>query len=150
VRERFALSVSVFVIVRSGEKVLLLRRANTGWKDGFFSLPAGRHDGAETLVQAATRELEEETSLHAEVHDMKLVHLLHCHTGDSGGEWLGAFFEAEKWSGEPTLVENEKHDQLGWYSLCDLSGNTIPYTRQGIELSQMRVAFSAYGWPAAV
>lgn len=149
-RERFVLSVSVFVIVRSGEKVLLLRRANTGWKDGFYSLPAGGHDGNETLTAAAVRELKEETSLHAEVGDMKLVHLLHCNTGDSGGEWIGAFFEAQKWAGEPTLVENEKHDQLGWHSIYDLPSNTIPYTRQGIELSQQQVAFSVYGWPISV
>lgn len=149
-RKRFAMSVSVFVIVRSGEKVLLLRRANTGWKDGFFSLPAGGHDGNETLAAAAVRELKEETSIHAEVSDMKLVHLLHCNTGDSGSEWLGAFFEAEKWSGKPLLVENEKHDQIGWYDICDLPSNTIPYTKQGIELSQQQVAFSAYGWPISV
>lgn len=148
-RERFGVSVSVFVIVRSGEQMLLLRRANTGWKDGFFSLPAGGHDGAETLAAAAARELKEETSLHAEVCDMKLVHLLHCNTGDSGGEWLGAFFEAEKWSGEPHLAESEKHDRIGWYAIGDLPSNTIPYTRQGIELSQRKVAFSVYGWPTS-
>jgi len=71
------LSVSVFVIVRSSEKILLIRRANTGWRDGFFSLPAGGHDGAETLAAAAVRELQEETSLSAKEEDMKLVHLLH-------------------------------------------------------------------------
>jgi 8-oxo-dGTP pyrophosphatase MutT (NUDIX family) len=145
-RERFALSVSVFVIVRSADQVLLLRRANTGWKDGFFSLPAGRHDGAETLAAAAVRELREETSLHAEEHDMELVHLLHCNSGDSGGEWLGAFFEAKKWSGEPRLVENEKHDLLDWHSIGDLPSNTIPYTRQGIEFGLKQIPFSAYGW----
>ena len=103
-RERFTLSVSVFVIVRSGKHVLLLRRANTGWKDGFISLPAGAHDGTETLAAAAARELEEETSLRADQQDMRLVHLLHCNAGDSGGEWLGVFFQAQRWRGEPTLL----------------------------------------------
>jgi len=145
-RERFTLSVSGFVIVRSGKQVLLLRRANTGWKDGLFSLPAGAHDGSETLAAAAARELEEETSLRAEAQDMRLVHLLHCNAGDSGGEWLGVFFQAQRWSGEPTLVEPEKHDQIGWYSIDDLPPNTIAYTRQGIELGLQQISFSEYGW----
>ncbi len=149
-RERYSLSVSIFVIVRSGERVLLLRRANTGWKDGFYSLPAGGHDGAETLAAAAARELMEETSLHADEQDLKLVHLLHCAMGDSGDEWLGAFFEAERWTGEPRLVENAKHDHLGWHAISELPSNTIPYTRQGIELAQQQITFSVYGWqPAA-
>lgn len=143
--ERFKLSVSVFVIVRMEERVLMIRRANTGWKDGFFSLPAGRHDGAETLAAAAARELKEETSLHVDEQNLKLVHLLHCNTPDSGGEWLGAFFEAEKCAGEPRLVETDKHDQLGWYPLSDLPANTISYTRQAIVLSQKQIPFSSYG-----
>jgi 8-oxo-dGTP diphosphatase len=145
-RTRFTLSVSVFVIVRSGKHVLLLRRATTGWQDGFFSLPAGAHDGAETLAAAAARELEEETSLHADEQDLRLVHLLHCNSGDSGGEWLAVFFEAQRWSGEPILVEPEKHDQIGWYAIDDLPLNTIAYTRQGIELGLQQISFSDYGW----
>jgi len=145
-RDRFTLSVSVFVIVRTSERVLLLRRANTGWKDGFFSLPAGGHDGAETLAAAAVRELQEETSLCAKEEDMKLVHLLHCKAGDAGGEWLGAFFEAERWSGNPWLAESAKHDNIGWHLISELPANIIPYTKQGIELSQQNIPFSSYGW----
>jgi 8-oxo-dGTP pyrophosphatase MutT (NUDIX family) len=41
-------NVSVFAIALRGSEVLLLRRARTGWKDGFYRLPAGGHDGGET------------------------------------------------------------------------------------------------------
>lgn len=147
-RQRFTLSVSVFVIIREGAKVLLLRRANTGWKDGFLSLPAGAHDGKETLAQAAARELREETSLIVAEADLKLAHLLHCQSGDSGEEWLGAFFVAEKCSGVPQLLERAKHDHIGWYAMDELPENLIPYTRQGLELSAQNVAFSTFGWPS--
>ncbi|MEC5385063.1 NUDIX domain-containing protein [Uliginosibacterium sp. H3] len=145
-RQRFALSVSVFVIVRDGPQVLLLRRANTGWKDGFLSLPAGAHDGAETLAQAAVRELREETGISAAEADMRLVHLMHCRAGDTGGEWLGAFFVAENWSGTPALLEAGKHDHIAWYAIDALPENLIPYTRQGIECSGRGEAFSSFGW----
>lgn len=145
-RQRFALSVSVFVIVRNAQnQVLLLRRANTGWHDGHFSLPAGGHDGAEPLAAAAARELCEETGLRASTDDLQLVHLLHCAAGDSGTEWLGAFFSAEGWSGTPQLMEPDKHDHLGWHALDALPGNTIAYVRQGIESGLRGVRFSTFG-----
>ncbi|MFT3735495.1 MAG: NUDIX domain-containing protein [Rhodocyclaceae bacterium] len=145
-RERFQLSVSVFMLVRDDRRVLLLRRANTGWKDGFFSLPAGAHDGGETLAEAAARELREETGLQANAQDMELAHLMHCHSGDAGGEWMGAFFLASRWTGVPRITEQDKHDQLDWFSIDALPGNTIPYTRQGITLALQGVPYSTHGW----
>jgi 8-oxo-dGTP diphosphatase len=124
--------------------------ARTGWKDGFFSLPAGSHDGSETLAAAAARELREETSLQADEQDMRFVHLLHCSSGDSDNEWLGAFFVAERWSGTPRLMEPDKHDDIGWYAMDRLPDNIIPYARQGLLLGMQQVAFSAHGWPSSV
>lgn len=146
-RQRFALNVSVFVIVRRAHEVLMLRRAGTGWKDGCYSLPAGGHDGGESLAEAAARELREETSLLAAPADMTLQHLMHCQAGDTGGEWLGAFFLAERWTGEPRLMEPERHDWIGWHPLDALPANTIPYTRQGIALACQQQTFSTHGWP---
>jgi 8-oxo-dGTP pyrophosphatase MutT (NUDIX family) len=145
-RQRFSLSVSVFVIVRDAEqKLLLLRRAHTGWHDGSFSLPAGGHDGAQPLAASAARELREETGLQASADDLRLVHLLHCAAGDAGTEWLGAFFSAESWTGTPALMEPEKHDHLDWHALQALPANTIAYVRQGIELGLRGIRFSTYG-----
>jgi 8-oxo-dGTP diphosphatase len=126
--------------------VVLLRRANTGWKDGQWSLPAGAHDGGEALETAAARELREETGLVASAQDMKLVHLLHCHTGDGGAEWLGAFFLADRWSGSPAVMEPGKHDHLGWYALHALPADVISYTRQGLDRGLAGIPFSTHGW----
>jgi 8-oxo-dGTP diphosphatase len=146
VRTRFQTSISVFVIVLDGPRVLLLRRANTGWHDGAYSLPAGAVDGGETLDKAAARELREETGIVAVPSDLHLAHLLHCRTGDDGGEWLGAFFIATRWSGEPALLEPQKHDALGWFDVEDLPESTIAYVKQGVRSSIGQVAFSTFGW----
>jgi 8-oxo-dGTP diphosphatase len=144
--KRLDLNVSVFVVVSRGSQVLLLRRANTGWKDGYYSLPAGGHDGGETLAHAAARELREETGLSADPASLRLVHLLHCREGDTGGEWLGAFFLADAWTGSPSIQEPDKHDDLSWFDVDRLPENVVPYTRQGIVLSRDDISFSTYGW----
>ncbi|ENT2941487.1 NUDIX domain-containing protein [Klebsiella pneumoniae] len=63
-RERYNLSIAVFVLVLRGNEICMLRRANTGWMDGCYSLPAGGLEYGETLSCAAARELAEETGIH--------------------------------------------------------------------------------------
>ena len=51
-KDRFKLIPAVYLILRRGDEVLLLRRANTGYQDGKYSIIAGHLDGDEL----ATRE----------------------------------------------------------------------------------------------
>jgi 8-oxo-dGTP diphosphatase len=148
-KERFRLSVSVFVIVLDEGRVLLLRRAHTGWQDGCYSLPAGAVDGGEPLDHAASRELREETGLVAAPSDLRLAHLLHCRRGDRGDEWLGAFFIAERWAGDPALTELDKHDAIGWFASDNLPEPTIAYTSQGLRFSIDGRTFSTFDWREA-
>jgi 8-oxo-dGTP pyrophosphatase MutT (NUDIX family) len=99
-------------------------------------------------VDAAARELREETGLLVRPDALSLVHLLHCRQGDGGGEWLGAFFEAGAWAGTPSIQEPRKHDALGWFDIHALPADTIPYTRQGLVLAEARIAYSSFGWDA--
>jgi 8-oxo-dGTP pyrophosphatase MutT (NUDIX family) len=143
-RIRFQLSVSVFMLLRRGPDVLSLRRARTGWMDGAFSVPAGGHDGGEPLPAAALRETREEVGVGVAPGDARLVHTLHCQ--GSTGEWIGAFFQAERWQGVPRLCEPDKHDALAWHAVRALPDATIPYVAQAIAAAEAGHAFSAFGW----
>jgi 8-oxo-dGTP diphosphatase len=77
---------------------------------------------------------------------LRLVHLLHNRHGDTGGEWLGAFFLAEAWSGTPSVQEPAKHDDLAWFDVQQLPDNLIPYVRQSLLLPRGQVPFSTYGF----
>jgi 8-oxo-dGTP diphosphatase len=56
-------ALHVFLVDEKANKVLLLKRANTGFLDGFWSVPAGRLDEGESASVGAKRELLEEVGL---------------------------------------------------------------------------------------
>jgi len=61
--ERFKLTTAVYLVLRNESKVLLLRRANTGYQDGKYSLVAGHLDGDELGTVAIVREAKEEAGI---------------------------------------------------------------------------------------
>lgn len=141
-RERFKLSVSVFLFLVKNGEVLLLQRGNTGWMDGMWSVPAGAIDGGETLMDAVIREAKEEVDVIVTPESVRLVHTMHCFTGED--EWLGQYFLAEQWDGEPILNEPEKHSGLQWCSVDSLPGTVIPYVKQAMENYRAGIAYSEY------
>ena len=67
-----------------GNQILLLRRLNTGYRDGEYSVPAGHLDGNETVVAAAAREAEEEIGVRIEADDIRFSSVMHRIEGMSG------------------------------------------------------------------
>ncbi|HET9721669.1 MAG TPA: NUDIX domain-containing protein, partial [Candidatus Saccharimonadales bacterium] len=74
---RFKLILSVYVIMIREGKILLLRRANTGYEDGNYGLPSGHADGGETSRAATAREAKEEAGVTIKPGDLKLAHCMH-------------------------------------------------------------------------
>jgi len=62
---------SVAVAVRRDANVLFVRRAGTDPWTGIWWLPGGGRDASETLADAATRELWEETALTVTANDLE-------------------------------------------------------------------------------
>jgi len=50
---RFTLPVAVHLFLLRGNEVLLLRRFNTGYEDGNYSVPAGHLEGGVMICAAA-------------------------------------------------------------------------------------------------
>jgi 8-oxo-dGTP diphosphatase len=145
-RVRYTHSTSVFVIIRREREVLLLRRAATGWMDGFFSVPAGALEPGETIQRAAIREAREEVGVHLEISQIAYAHTIHCLTEAQG--WVGHFFTATSWCGEARLREPDKHRDLLWCPADVLPDETIPYVRQAIECAGRGIRYSEFGWPS--
>lgn len=143
-RERYNLSVAVFVLLRNGNRVCLLKRTGTGWMDGYYSLPAGGLEEKETLATAAAREAHEETGVIIAPEYLRLSHSMHVWTENRS--WMGHFFSCTRWEGEPFIVEPDKHGDMRWQEIEDLPQNTIPYVRQAINAIIAGETYSEYGW----
>lgn len=124
---------AVYMLLKKGDSVLLLRRFNTGYKDGFYSLPAGHLNGGESLIQAAIREAKEEVGVDVSPSDMKLIHVMNRPHADDA-ERVDFFFETERWAGEPQVMEPDKCDEVRWVDLKEVEEmNLIPYIRLMFE-----------------
>jgi 8-oxo-dGTP diphosphatase len=140
-RSRFPVAVHLFFL--RADRVLLLRRFNTGWEDGNYSVPAGHVDAGETVTQAAIREAREEIGVRLEPQDVEVVHVMHRKSED---ERIDFFLLARRWAGEIANQEPGKCDDLAWYPMASLPGNMIPYVRQALHNYQNGLLFSEFGW----
>jgi 8-oxo-dGTP pyrophosphatase MutT (NUDIX family) len=141
VRARFP--VTVHLLFFRENQILMLRRFNTGYRDGEYSVPAGHLDGNETVIAAAAREAEEEIGVQIDADDILFSSVMHRNEND---ERVDFFVRIAKWNGEPVNAEPDKCDELRWMSVNDLPLNTIPYVRQAIQNHLNRVKFDEFGW----
>lgn len=138
---KFPVTVHMFFLHEN--KVLLIRRYQTGYMDGHYSVPAGHLDGNETVRMAAVREAGEEVGVLIDPRDIAFAGVFHRHEGD---ERIDFFVHVQCWSGEPVNAEPGKCDELRWSELNDLPENTIPYIRQALENYKSGVPFEEFGW----
>jgi ADP-ribose pyrophosphatase YjhB (NUDIX family) len=143
-KERFKLIPTSHLILIKDNKILLLRRFNTGYEDGNYSVVAGHLDGNETFIQAMVREAREEAGIDIKPEDLKVVHVMH--RKEPNEERIDFFIMAKKWKGEPKIMESHKCDDLSWFELDNLPKNIIPYVKQAIENIRNKTFYSEHGW----
>jgi 8-oxo-dGTP diphosphatase len=140
--------VGVHLILAEGRKVLLLRRANTGFADGCWSVPGGSLEYGETLPQAAAREALEEVGVTIDPADLSFALLCH-HTDPDGLARVGVFFTARRWAGEPVNAEPHKCSEIAWHDRDELPGDIVSYIRTGLDAHDHGTAFTLDGWAQA-
>lgn len=143
--ERFKLPSAVFLVMRRGDDILLMRRANTGWHDGGYDLPAGHVDGGEASSTATIREGNEELGITINPEDLTLSVLVHGLFED-GKEYYNLFFTVEKWEGMPAIMEPDKCDDLQWFPLNNLPDHLTPNSQLGITALRDGQSYVEYGF----
>jgi 8-oxo-dGTP diphosphatase len=141
--DRFKLIVTAHLFLVRGGKVLLLRRFNTGYGDGKYSVVAGHLDGGEEVKAAAIREAREEVGVEIAPADLRVVGVMHRKSDD---ERIDFFLAATKWAGEVTNGEPDKCDELVWAELDALPEGVIPYVARALDNYRRGNWFDSFGW----
>ncbi|HET9905200.1 MAG TPA: NUDIX domain-containing protein [Anaerolineales bacterium] len=140
---RVMFPVTIHLFFFRDNQMLLLRRFNTGFRDGEYSVPAGHLDGGETVIEAAAREAAEEVGVQIEAQDIIFSSVMHRLDGE---ERVDFFVNVHKWQGEPFNAEPEKCDDLRWADVDRLPENLVPYVRRALNNHLNKIQFDEYGW----
>jgi ADP-ribose pyrophosphatase YjhB (NUDIX family) len=141
--DRFALIPEAHLLLFREGHVLLLKRQNTGYEDGNYSVIAGHIEEGERASGGMIREAREEAGLEIARKDLRLCHIVHRKSAE---ERVSFFFTVERWAGEPSNREPDKCSDLSWFKLSSLPGNMVPYVRQAIENVLCGEVYSEHGW----
>jgi ADP-ribose pyrophosphatase YjhB (NUDIX family) len=145
---RLTIVCAPHLILIRDTNVLLGKRCNTGYADGFWHVPGGHMEKGENILDALIREMEEEIGIQIDPTGIDLAHAVHDNGTNEGR--MQMFFTIQDWDGEIENKEPEKCEGLDWFPIDNLPEKTVPYAKQAIELSQKGVRFSLMGWEKEV
>lgn len=141
-----ALSAVFPLIIRESQgrrQILLHRRCNTGYMDGLWDIAASGHvDENETATQAAARECAEEIGIMVSPDDLEFAHLSHRLGSNGGRTYYDIYFYVRRFSGTPSIMEEDKCSELGWFDLARLPEDLIDIRRADLESCMACVLYS--------
>jgi len=117
-KDRFKIVPASYLVLMKDKQILMMRRFNTGFQDGRYSLVSGHLDGNETFKQCMIREAKEEAGIDIKEEDMEIVHAMHRREMSNPveiRERMDIFIKVEKWQGEIKNMEPQKCDDLSWF-----------------------------------
>ena len=134
--DRFQVIPAAYVSLVRDDQVLMLLRANTGDMDGYWAVPAGHVEHGESVERAAAREVLEEVGVVIDPADLRPLTAMH-RTGNNGDpidERVDFFFTAERWTGEPRVMETDKAASLQWFPFDALPDPVVPHEAEVLAL----------------
>jgi len=138
-------NIFVLALLMVGDTVLLVRRHNTSFGDGLYSLVGGKVEQGETAKDAIVREVCEETTLDIPKDKFTLVHVLNRNGTET--EFIALCFKADISSlPKPRNNEPDKHDDMRFFRCNALPANMLPAHKQIIQCVREGVNYSEHGW----
>lgn len=139
------LTSATHLLLYDNDALLMIRRFNTGYQDGNFSVIAGHIEPGESAREAMRREAKEEAGIDIDIENLEYVHTMHRHKSD-GSTKLDLFFRCNQWDGQITNTEPHKCDHMDWFTSNALPANTVPYIREAISAINTGHHFTEFGW----
>ncbi len=121
---------SLMILEKEG-KILLIRRYNTGFADGMYTLPSGKLEFGETFLEAAIRETLEEVNIVVNISNLNSAFIMF--EKNKKFEWIHHFFLSRIWNGEIKNMEPHKCDDLNWFDIHNLPKETLGIVKYAIK-----------------
>ncbi len=147
--DRFGLIPEVHLFLLDDDRLLLLRRCNTDYENGNYSVVAGGVEADEEVAAAAIREAREEVGIDVHPADIDVVGVMH-RKGADGVVSVVFFLTARVWSGEIVNAEPWNHDEVSWHSVDNLPENMIAYVRTAFINYRHGRFYDHVGWAGTV
>lgn len=126
--------IGLGILVFKDKKVLLGKRLGPVGA-GEWSLPGGKLEPFESLVDCAIRETKEETNLR--IKNLKLTSVLDKVPDNAQTHWITIVFSSDYESGELMVTEPDKFESWAWFSLNNLPQPMFAMSNQAINLYQI-------------
>lgn len=130
------IKVGVGVIIFSDNKILLGHRVakykDTGgiYEPDSWTLPGGKQEYDETIIDCAKRETKEETNL--DISDVTVFGANDDISPDR--HFITIYTYATQFTGTPEVMEKEKIDEWKWYEIDNLPDNIYTPSKKEIKL----------------
>lgn len=142
---KFMVYVTVQLLLINQDKLLLMKRKNTGYEDGKYGFIGGHLEEDEDFKTAIIREAKEETNIDIDRENLKFISIVH--RKDITKNYVNIFFLCNKFCGEIKNNEPDKCDEIKWFELNKLPSNIIQIERKVIENYKKNNNYLIeYGW----
>ena len=123
----------VHIILLQEDKVLLLKRQNTGAFDGLYALPGGKREDQESLEEATAREAFEDLGITTNPAHIQLLHQsIALSPVQSQITYFNSFLQITQFQDSIRNAEPHKCGELKFYALSKLPRTMIPFVREGL------------------
>ena len=123
---------AVHMIIMNNDKLLIQKRKGTKLWPGYYALPAGHIDVGGNQYEVLVREAKEELNIEINPKDITNSYVVLRRNyfeidGKKLEPYIDYYFEISKYQGVPSIVEQDKCDELIWDDINDLPNPFINY-----------------------
>ena len=143
--EKQKVRAGVYLVLERAKKILLVRHAHTGYRDGEFGLPGGHIEAGEPASAAALREARDLLGLKVSMPELSLAHVMHrSEASGTPDDNIDFYFLVQNFPGEAVDKVPEKYDALQWAAWTELPDKTIPEVRYALQCIQQDKVYSEF------
>lgn len=142
-KERSKFPISVQLLLENQDKILLMKRKNTGYEDGKYSLPGGHVEANEEIRNALVREAKEEIGIDIDVGDLEFHKVLNRKVSENQ-EYIDFIFKTAHWSGNINNNEKDKCEEIIWVEKNQIPRNTLDFIPQ--LLNKKESTYLPFNW----